>query len=519
MQELNLIRFAREREYPQRKRTSPCHLGRQVVRDAVTVRCAEYNSNNTWNFNGNNRSLNNNNRYNGVFRSRPVVDIPFRRNQDITNYIFSLQELFELDKQIFNKKRAAFEFRFNYIQNMISLWHDLNQGNYSLGNTYRIIVDTPKIREIVYCEYRDKLVQTWFVNQINPYLETLWLHKDSYSCRKNKGVIAAVDKLQGYLVEAVKNNPKENIYLASFDIKNFFMSIDIKLSIKLIKEFLENHYYPSTMERKRFVMNLVDILYGTPYQDNYVDLSNNKLKKIIPIEKTLVYNQPKRGVPIGNWPSQILGNFLTTFILNEITKLGYKFVHYTDDTAVIVTDKNKWLKDLKYIKELYKEKLNLIIHPHKIYSQHYSKGINFLGRKVKVNRKLPSDRTFNSVHKVVRFYTEILPETNYTWKNLINFQNTLNSYLGLLRSMNTFNIRKKLLNKINNSPIGEYYTIDLLHFEKIVLHKCCRLESKYKRHYIYNKRIIRLMKELYKIKNYINKVNSNQYKYGKCKIR
>ncbi len=500
MQELSLIRFAREREYPSRKRTSPCHLGRQVIRDAVKVRCAEYNSNNTWNYNGNNGNLNNNNRNNNTFRSRPLVDIPNRRNQDIINYILNLEELFKLDKETFNKKRAAIEFRFNYIQNMISLWHDLNQGNYSLGNTYRIIIDKPKIREIVYCEYRDKLVQTWFVNQINPYLETLWIHKDSYSCRKNKGVIAAVDKLQGYLVEAVKNNPKENIYLTSFDIKNFFMSIDIKLSIKLIKEFLENHYYPSTMERKRFVMNLVDILYGTVYQDNYIDLSNNELKQLIPIEKTLIYNQPEKGVPIGNWPSQILGNFLTTFILNEITKLGYKFVHYTDDTAVIVTDKNKWLKDLNYIKKLYKEKLNLIIHPHKIYLQHYSKGINFLGRKIKVKRKLPSNRTFNSVHKVVRFYTEILPGHNYTWKNLIDFQNSLNSYLGLLRSMNTFNIRKTLLNKINNSPIGKYYTIDLLHYEKIVLNKICQLENKYKRNYFYNKQLCRITQKLIKIK-------------------
>lgn len=204
MQELKLIRFALEREYPSRKRTFPCHLGRQVVREAVKVRCAEYNSNNTWNFNGNNGNFNNNNRNNNNFRSRPLVDIPNRRNQDITNYLISLEELFKLDREIFNKKRTAFEFRMNYIQNMVSLWHDLNQDNYNLGDTYRIIIDKPKIREIVYCEYRDKLVQTWFVKQINPILEEKWLHKDSYSCRKNKGVIAAVNQLQSYLDEIVK---------------------------------------------------------------------------------------------------------------------------------------------------------------------------------------------------------------------------------------------------------------------------------------------------------------------------
>ena len=277
------------------------------------------------------------------------------------------------------------------------------------------------------------------------------------------------------------------------------MSIDIKLSIQLLKDFLEKNYQPSDIKIKDFIMKMVDILYCTPYKNNYIDLANNELKKLIPIEKTLIYNQPEHGVPIGNWPSQVLGNFLTTYILNEITNLGYKFVHYTDDTAVIVTDKKKWLKNLNYIKELYKTKLNLIIHPNKHYLQHYSKGVLFLGRKLQHHRKLPSNRTFNSVNKVVTFYSKILTNKKYNWKNLVDFQNSLNSYLGLLRSMNTFNIRKKLLNKINNSLIGKYYTIDLLHYEKIVLKKCCRIEILYKNFYNYKKYLCRINQKIIKI--------------------
>ena len=39
--------------------------------------CADYNANNTWYFNGNNGNFNNNNRYNGNFRSRPILAYAF----------------------------------------------------------------------------------------------------------------------------------------------------------------------------------------------------------------------------------------------------------------------------------------------------------------------------------------------------------------------------------------------------------------------------------------------------------
>ena len=38
--------------------------------------CADYNANNSWYFNSTNGCVNNNNRYNGNFRSRPVLALP-----------------------------------------------------------------------------------------------------------------------------------------------------------------------------------------------------------------------------------------------------------------------------------------------------------------------------------------------------------------------------------------------------------------------------------------------------------
>ena len=50
------------------------------------------------------------------------------------------------------------------------------------------------------------------------------------------------------------------------------MSIDIKLSIQLLKDFLEKNYQLSDIKIKDFIMKMVDILYCTPYKNNYIDL-------------------------------------------------------------------------------------------------------------------------------------------------------------------------------------------------------------------------------------------------------
>ena len=493
-------RFDKVRENFFSERTplyTPFILCRQVFSGGNIPTCAEYNSNNTWNFNGNNRCLNNNNRYNSVFRCRPVLDFVQKNEKDNNNYLIPLVELFELEKQYYNGKPNAVKFRTNYFHNIILLWHKLNRQELTIGTTYRVVIDIPKIREIIYCDYVDKLIQSFFVKQINPILETKWFHKDSYSCRKGKGVLKAVDTFQQYLIETVENNETpENIYVASVDLKNFFMSIDVKLAIQLMSEFIERelHNHP----RKELLLYLCNFLYNSNYCSNYIDLANKNIDKKLKREKTLIYNQPERGVPIGNWPSQILGIFLTTFALNYLTKLGYKFVHYTDDTAIIVTDKEKYLSDIKLLEQFYQDKLHLKLHPNKRYLQHYSKGITFLGRKIKVNRKLPSNRTFYSLIGLLRRYLILLKSDKYNVKFATDFHNSFNSYFGLLRTTDSFRIRKTIINIIDKFQFFQYFKSNKNIYSKINLKNIFKQNNLYKKYF-----------KILKINNVINKIKIN----------
>ena len=426
--------------------------------------------------------MNNNNRYNSNFRPRPVADyslvscqkyplISISTPEQPSTRIVGLDELLDLYIRCKNTKLTCVEFDVSLIRGLILLHHHINDMNIFIDEVRAFIVEIPKLREIIFCPYKDKLVQSFYVLSINKYLENEWFLEDSYSCRQNKGVIRAIETFQKYVFEE-SNGYEIPVWLSSFDIYHFFLRIDCKLAAELMMDFIREHL--SDHPRKELLIYLTRLLYLTDYTSNIItDKYYTNQSNIITPDKTLVNNPPFIGVPIGNWPSQIIGNFLTTFVLLYIKGLGYKFIHYTDDTAVVIKDKDKYLSDIKLIRNFYTDHLHLQLHPDKFYLQPLYHGINILGRKLKYNRILPSDRTYNTIINLVNdavIISEGFPDTFHEYAEI--FMRTLNSYLGLLRSMNTFNFRRKIQRMLWNTK-----WMDVIEFEGHM--NCIWVKKKY----------------------------------------
>ena len=305
----------------------------------------EYNSNNSWYFNGNNRNLNNNNRYNSNFRSRPCSDYIDKSKESVNHNPIPLEEIVEIEEEHKSSKPNCVNFRINKIHNLIDVWHKLNNNEVNITEAFVFTAKLPKIREIVYCNYNDKLIQSF------------------------------------YDIRIVSNNyTEQNVYLASIDIKGFFTNIDTNLLAEKMKVFIENNLENHPYKDK--LLYLTNCLYVIDWHKVKITRMEKEGNLQVPKEKSLFYKDPYIGVPIGNWPSQVGGNFLTSFALTFIRGLGYNyFVHYTDDTSFVITNKNKFLKDIKIIEKYYKEVLHLELHKNKRYLQHYSKGITVLARR------------------------------------------------------------------------------------------------------------------------------------------
>ena len=168
--------------------------GSQIFNGTRRGCVAEYNANNTWYFNGNNRCLNNNNRYNGNFRSRPVFDFGTHKAELLLSYLVKLSEIVALNREHRNSKNGYTAFSVSLMHNLATACHRINSMDVQIQPLRGFVVTVPKTREVLYCEYADKLIQTFYASQLSPYLEDEWFVNDSYSCRKGKGVIAAVDR-------------------------------------------------------------------------------------------------------------------------------------------------------------------------------------------------------------------------------------------------------------------------------------------------------------------------------------
>jgi RNA-directed DNA polymerase len=109
----------------------------------------------------------------------------------------------------------------------------------------------------------------------------------------------------------------------------------------------------------------------------------------------LFYSPLDCGLPIGNLTSQVFANFYMNAFDYFIKKeLGIKYYgRYVDDFVVVHQDKEYFKSLLPVITDFLKSQLDLTLRPKKIFLQHYSKGVPFLGTVIKPNRIYIANRT------------------------------------------------------------------------------------------------------------------------------
>lgn len=417
---------------------------------------AEYNANNAWLYNGNNGNVNNNNKYNsnGV---RPVLE-SYHVTDNLSNVFVPLEEwykIYRICKKNCSKKTLHLRFRADFAKNVVELCHDVGMMEYVAKDGICFTIEKPALREVIAADFTDKMVQTWYCEKVMPMLEARYLHPDSYACRVGKGGLRAVLKLQDYIFEA-SNGYTTDVWLAKYDFKGFFMSIDTKIATDDLNEFIIENTKDDQL--RQWLLWMTRIIYLSQPQEHCRMQSPMWMEYQLPEHKRMLGKTGYKGVAIGNKTSQMLAAFRVTFFLLLLVALGYKFVHYTDDGVTPVVDKSKWLADRRRLAEWVKEK-GLTLHPAKVYLQHYSKGVEMLGYKLRFDRMLPSDRiVHNFKWKTKCTLRKAAESVAYRYGNAEHFMQTVNSYLGLLGWCNSYRLRREVVETIKESVYVDFYT-------------------------------------------------------------
>ncbi len=335
-----------------------------------------------------------------------------------------------------NKRNSASALRFevNFEEEVLSLYGDILSRSYKPKPSICFGVEKPVRREIFAADFSDRVIHHLIYNYISPIFEKRFIG-DCYSCRVGRGVHYGVNRVEKF-VRSCSQNYTVDCFVLKLDIKSYFMSIRKDLLFSMVCDTLRRE------ERVDFDLDLVlyllkETIFDTPQENcicrGVVD---------VPFGKSLFDTPVNCGLPIGNLTSQLFGNvYLNDFDHFVKKDLGARYYgRYVDDFVIVHNDVS-FLKDaLCKIREYLDKEVSLVLHPDKIYLQHYSKGFKFLGSYVKPYRRYILNRTKFGFQSTLR-------------KQSVGYACSLNSYLGLISHCNSYRLRKASLSRFLPSAL------------------------------------------------------------------
>jgi len=368
--------------------------------------------------------------------------------------LFSYIDYSQLTEELFaayfdcrrNKRNTqnALRFEKHLEKNVFELIDDIYQGKYQLGRCIAFIVNKPVKREIFASDFRDRVVHHWLINKLNPLFEHLFI-QDSYACRIGKGTHYGVKRVDAFIKSCSESYTKD-CYMLKLDVQGFFMHINHKLLYKRLEQFIHEQYQQLD---KSLVLEITrKIIFTNPTQ-NCIIKGHKKDWEGLPKNKSLFHSPPDCGLPIGNLTSQVFANFYMHQFDAYVTKeLGLKYYgRYVDDFIIVHHDK-EFLKNLiPQLSNFLLFNLQLTLHPKKIYLQHYSKGVKFLGTVIKPNRIYIANRTKGNFYEAIEKQNKVISNHKPTKEEKAIFLSCMNSYLGIMKHYKSYKLRKRMISK------------------------------------------------------------------------
>ena len=292
------------------------------------------------------------------------------------------------------------------MQNVLELHQELATGTYQHGNYHHFKISDPKPRDIHKATVRDRLVHHALHRKLYPFFDRTFIN-DSYSCRKEKGTHKAMNRFRTFAHKVSKNNTR-TCWVLKCDIRKFFASIDQNILLSIVNEYISD--------------KSIQTLIG-----NIVRSFNSGIEG--------------KGLPLGNLTSQLLVNiYMNEFDQFAKHKLKEKYyIRYSDDFVFLSSNRERLVSLLPHIRAFLNNRLNLELHPNKVFIKTLVSGVDFLGWV-----------HFHD-HRVLRTATKRRMFRRITETD--GKKETMQSYLSLLSHGNAYKLRQQVecLSKIDAS--------------------------------------------------------------------
>ena len=271
-------------------------------------------------------------------------------------------------------KKGAVSFEPYALHTLCCLRDEINERRYRLKPSQCLVVKYPVPREVFCASFRDRIVQHFVYNELNPIIERIII-RDTASCRRNKGTDYAIRRCTRFVRRETENYTTDAVF-GKFDLSGFFMSIDRQRLLEKMLWVVDNLY---TGPYKSVLKYLLPIIILTDVTVNAVRLSPKKDWDLIPANKTLFGND--RGLPIGNITSQLFANFYLNDLDHLIKSRHRSYERYVDDMVIVDRDSGRIERTKELSIELLEE-MGMKMNLRKSIISDVRFGIMFLGVKI-----------------------------------------------------------------------------------------------------------------------------------------
>lgn len=348
-----------------------------------------------------------------------------------------------------NKRNTANQLRFemNYESECIKLWEDIESRSYEPRRSIAFVVEKPVKREIFAADFRDRVVHHIIARHLYPHMERQF-HADSYATQKGKGTLYGIKRVERHLRDCSEWYTRD-CYIMKTDIQGFFMSISKQRLYDSTMAFTRKHYSGQMLDDLEYLIRKT--IFNRPEKNCILKVPRSRWEGL-PANKSLFGTDGTRGLPIGNLTSQLMALLFLDPLDHLVTEQwGVKYYGRYVDDMVMIHPSREYLTEVREKMRSWLKARELTLHPKKMYLQHCSKGVLFVGGMIKPGRKYISRRTVrNLMQKIHTINEEMAQEGEIPQYRLMSIRSTVNSYFGTMRHYNAQGLMRHVMMHMDN---------------------------------------------------------------------
>lgn len=340
-----------------------------------------------------------------------------------------------------NKRKSAdqVEFELHWEANCLRLYEAIVSRNFR-PTAYTFITDYPKPREVFASDMATRVLHHYLDIRLRPLLEKR-MSSHTYNNRVDMGQAACQNALINDIYEVSRGFTRD-AWIVKVDLSGCFPNINQDIAYRqLVSVILEDY---EGEDKDELIYMLQVCVFSYPTHHCYRKSPKDKWAAIKP-EKSL-FNKPDGiGAAIGHLIWQNAVNYYFHEIDEWVLSLGINYERFVDDMVFVVENKTAFLN---YVLPELRSRLaglGAALNEKKTYCQHYSKGVEWLGCHIKMDRIYVNHRIAGrGLKKAYKMNHRV------SARHVEHLLSSVNSYLGVCKNVNGFNQAMRIIRALSD---------------------------------------------------------------------